>query len=349
MSDGSGVTLGELAALTGGRVEGDPGTRILRVATLEAAVPGCIAFLANSRYRRFLNSTAASAVVLAEADLNAARQPALVHANPYLAFARVAQHLQPPPRDPRGVQPGAFVAEDVILGVDVSVAPGAVIEAGAVLGDSVIVGAGSFVGARCRIGANSRLLPNATVYADCTLGERAIVHAGAVIGSDGFGFANDAGTWVKVPQIGRVIIGDDVEIGANTTIDRGSLADTVIEDGVKIDNLVQIAHNVRIGAHTAVAGCCGIAGSAQIGRHCTLAGGVGVAGHLQVADHAVITAYSWVTHDIREPGVYSSGTPMSANRQWRRNAVRFNQLDDMARRLRALEKALHPNDPKEQE
>ncbi len=349
MSDGSGATLGELAALTGGRIEGDPGIRIVRVATLEPAGPDCIAFLANSRYRRFLDSTAASAVILAEADLDAACQPALVHDNPYLAFARVAQHLLPPPRDSKGVHPGALVADDVILGAGVGLSAGAVVEAGAVLGDGVIIGAGSFVGARCRIGAQSRLLPNVTLYADCVLGERTVVHAGAVIGSDGFGFANDAGAWVKVPQMGGVLIGDDVEIGANTTIDRGALEDTVIEDGVKIDNLVQIAHNARIGAHTAMAGCSGVAGSTQVGRHCTLAGGVGIAGHLQVADHTVITAHSWVTHDIREPGVYSSGTPMSANRQWRGNPGRFNQLDDMARRLRALEKAAHPDDPKKQD
>jgi UDP-3-O-[3-hydroxymyristoyl] glucosamine N-acyltransferase len=344
LCDGSGVTLGELAALTGGRVEGDPDTRILRAATLETAEPGCIAFLANSRYRRFLSSTGASAVVLAEADADAARQPALVHTNPYLAFARIVGRLQPPPADPPGVHPGAVVAEGVVLGVGVSIAPGVVLETGAVLGDGVVVGAGSVVGAGCVIGAHSRLAPNVTLYPGCRIGERAIVHAGAVIGSDGFGFASDAGAWVKVPQIGRVVIGDDVEIGANTTIDRGSLDDTVIEDGVKIDNLVQIAHNVRIGAHTAIAGCCGIAGSARIGRHCTLAGGVGVAGHLQIADHAVITAYSWVTSDIRRAGVYSSGTPLSANRSWRRNAARFNQLDDMARRLRALERALQDNE-----
>ncbi len=346
MKDASAVTLETLAALTGGRIEkGDPSTPIARVATLETATPGCIAFLANARYRRFLQTTAASAVILAEADLPAACQPALVHDNPYLAFALVAQHLEPLPDDPAGVQPGASVAADAQLAATASVAPGAVIEAGVILGEGVVIGPGCVIGTACRIGAGSRLGANVTLYRASILGERVRIHAGAVIGSAGFGFAPNDGHWVKVPQTGRVVIGDDVEIGANTTIDRGALGDTVIEEGVKIDNLVQIAHNVFIGAHSAIAGCVGIAGSSRIGRHCSLGGGAGVGGHLSIADHTVITAHSWVTHEIREAGVYSSGTPMAPNRLWRRNAVRFNQLDDLARRLRALEAARPRPDP----
>lgn len=340
MKDGSGVSLGELAELVGGRADGDPHVRVHRVATLEKATQGSIAFLANARYRGYLNSTGASAVILGEADAARTTRPALVHDNPYLAYALVSQrlHRQPPPS--AGVDAGATVAGNVTLGEGVHVGSGAIIEADVVVGPGTVIGPGCVIAAGARIGRNGLLSANVTLGRDCILGDRVILQPGVVIGSDGFGFAFDGNRWVKVPQTGRVVIGDDVEVGANTTVDRGALEDTVIENGVKIDNLVQIAHNVHIGEHSIVAGCVGIAGSARIGRRCTLAGNVGVNGHISIADDTVVTARSWVTHDIREPGMYSSGTPMSTNQQWRRNAARFNQLDDMARRLRRLEKAV---------
>lgn len=343
MKDGPGVSLGELAELVGGRTHGDAHVRVDRVATLDRATPGSIAFLANARYRGFLRTTGASAVILGESDLDQAPGPALIHDNPYLAFALVAQRLERRPEHPPGVQDGASVAGDVALGADVHVGRGAIIESGAEVGAGSVIGPGCVVGAGTRIGVECRLTANVTICHDCVLGDRVVLQPGTVIGSDGFGFAFDGNRWVKVPQTGRVVIGDDVEIGANTTVDRGALEDTVIENGVKVDNLVQIAHNVRIGEHSILAGCVGIAGSARIGRRCTLAGNVGVGGHITIADDTVVTARSWVTRDIREPGMYSSGTPMSTNRQWRRNAARFNQLDDMARRLRRLEKAVNPD------
>ena len=241
---------------------------------------------------------------------------------------------------PVGVHPTAVVDPQAVVDGSASIGPHAVVEAGARIGARCEVGAGCFVGREAVIGADTRLLPNVTIYHECVLGERVLIQAGAVIGGDGFGFANDGGRWVKIPQLGRVVIGDDVEVGANSTIDRGAIDDTVVEEGVKIDNLVMVAHNVHIGAHSAAAGCVGIAGSARIGRHCTLAGGVGIVGHLEIADGVHVTGMSMVTHAIHESGVYSSGTPLMENREWRKSSVRFKQLDDMARRLRELEKQL---------
>ena len=220
------------------------------------------------------------------------------------------------------------------IGANAYIAAGAEVDAGAIIGPNCIVLDGSHVG------ADSRLVANVTIYHGVTLGKRVLVHAGSVIGSDGFGFANDSGHWVKIHQLGGVRIGDDVEIGANTSIDRGAIDDTVIEDGVILDNQIQVAHNVRIGAHTAIAGCVGIAGSAQIGEHCTIGGGVGIVGHLEIADGVTITAMSLVTSSITKPGIYSSGTPLESKAHWQRNFIRFKQLDEMARRIQALERQL---------
>lgn len=337
----AGIVLGELARLTGAELHGDPTLLIQRVATLENADTGSIGFLSNPRYRRFLESTRASAVILSRDELSHCRCAALVVRNPYLVFAQVAGLLSPRAEAESGVHARASVHPSATLGDGVSVGPGAVVEAGARLGDGVRVAAGAVIGAGAELGEGCRIGANASLYPGVVLGRRVIVHGGAVLGADGFGFANDGGRWVKVPQVGRVRVGDDVEIGANTTIDCGAVEDTVIEEGVKLDNLIQIGHNVRVGAHTAIAACTAVAGSAVIGRHCMIAGAVAIAGHLEIADRVTITGMTTVTRSITEPGsVYSGGTQMAPNAVWRKSAVRFNQLDEMYRRLRQLEAEL---------
>ncbi|HHH45757.1 MAG TPA: UDP-3-O-(3-hydroxymyristoyl)glucosamine N-acyltransferase [Thiotrichales bacterium] len=337
--------LAELAEIVDARIVGDPDTAIEDVCTLEQGRPGCIAFLANSRYRRHLAGTKASAVLVREQDADEAGNTALlIVEDPYLAYARIAALLHPEPEVPAGIHPTAVVAEDARIAPDAWIGPHVVIESGAGIGGRCRIDAGTYVGRDARIGEETRLCPNVTVMHGVTIGRRCIVHSGAVIGSDGFGLARDGERWVKVPQLGSVRIGDDVEIGANTTIDRGAIEDTVIEDGVKLDNQIQVAHNVRIGENTAIAGCAGISGSADIGRNCMLGGGVGVVGHLSIADGCVVTGMSMVTHDLREPGVYSSGLPAIPNEKWNRIAARLRHLDDLARRLQRLERKLQDED-----
>jgi UDP-3-O-[3-hydroxymyristoyl] glucosamine N-acyltransferase len=331
------LTLGELAAQVGAELHGDAACRIDCVAPLDRARPGAIAFLNNPRFRRHLADTAASAVILRQEDLVDCSVPALVSANPHLTYARVAALLYPLPPMRRGVHSGAVVEADSQVAASAWIGPHSVVESGAVIDEDVFIGPGCVIGARARIGAGSRLEARVTVCHDVRIGKRALIYPGAVIGSDGFGLAGDAGTWVRVPQLGTVSIGDDVEIGANTTIDRGALDDTVIEDGVKLDNQIQVAHNVRIGAHTAIAGCVGIAGSATIGKRCTVGGGVGIAGHLEIADDVHLTGMTFVTKSITEPGLYSSGMPAETNKQWHRSIARYRKLDEMAARIKALE------------
>lgn len=340
MTDPHGVSLATLANLIGARLEGDGSKRIRRVASLEEARPDALCFLADSRHRRYLAHTRAGAVILRAQDLAAAPVAALVCEDPHVAFARAAQHLMGAVQPMPGIHPTAWVHPEAILESAVAVGPQASVARGAYLARHVSVGAGCVIGEAVEVGEDSRLMANVTIYSNTILGRRVIVHSGAVLGCDGFGYANDGGRWVKVPQVGRVIIADDVEIGANTAVDRGALGDTVIEEGVKIDNLVQVAHNVRLGAHTAMAGCSAVSGSTRVGRYCSIGGGAGLAGHLRICDGARMTGMAMVTHDIREPGDYSSGTHISPTRRWRRNAVRFNQLDDMARQLRRLQQEL---------
>ena len=340
MTDPRGVSLSELARVIGARLEGDGSKRIRRVASLEDALPDSLSFLADSRHRRHLAHTRAGAVILRARDLAAAPVTALVCEDPHVAFARAAQHLTGAVHAMTGIHPTAWVHPDALLESDVAVGPHASVAGGAYLARRVSVGAGCVIGEAVEIGEDSRLMANVTIYPNTIMGRRVIVHSGAVLGADGFGYANEGGRWIKVPQLGRVIIGDNVEIGANTAVDRGTLGDTVIEEGVKIDNLVQVAHNVRLGAHTAMAGCSAVSGSTRVGKYCSIAGGAGLAGHLRICEGARVTGMAMVTHDIREPGDYSSGTPMAPTRRWRRNAVRFNQLDEMARRLRRLEREL---------
>ena len=332
-------TLQELAEKVGGTIEGDASCRISHVATIQNAGPESITFLSNRSYRKFLASTRASAVILRNEDQSECPVSAIVTDNPYLAYAKIASLLNPASAHPPGIHSSAVISETA------QIHPQAYVGAQAYVADGACIGARSYIGPGCvieqdtEVGDDCRLVANVTLCHKVTIGNRVLLHAGVVIGSDGFGIANDRGVWLKVPQLGRVVIGDDVEIGANTTIDRGALEDTIIEEGVKLDNQIQVAHNVHIGAHTAIAGCVGIAGSAKIGKFCAIGGGVGIIGHLEIADHVQVTAMSLVTKSITEAGVYSSGTPLQPNQQWHKNYARFRQLDDMARRLRQLESA----------
>lgn len=335
-----GITLGELAQRTGAELIGDPALVVDHVATLEQAGAGAVSFLANPRYRRFLANTGATVVVLSPDDSTACPTAALVASNPYLVFARIAQMLVVSEPPLPGVHETAVVDPLAELADGVSIGPHVVIEAHARLERGVSVGAGTFIGSHAVIGADSRIAANVTIATAVVIGARAIVHSGAVLGADGFGFANDRGAWIKVPQSGGVRIGDDVEIGANTCIDRGALGDTVIEDGVKIDNLVQVGHNVHIGAQTAVAGLTAFAGSSTIGRRCMIGGSSAIAGHLTIADNVTITGMTGVSRSIREAGVYSASPLMQPYQEWRKNTVRSGQLDAMYRRLRDLEAEL---------
>lgn len=335
---GAGYSLAELAARCGGEVRGDAGLRVRSVATIQNATAGSIVFLANPHYRRFLADTRASAVILAPADAEACALPMLVTPNPYLLYARVATLLTPVPAVRRGVHASAHVDSGAKIAADAWVGPGAIVETGAVIGAAAQIGPNCVVMEGARVGDYSRLVASVTLCVGVQLGKRGLLHPGVVIGADGFGMARDDAVWVKVPQLGSVQIGDDVEIGANTTIDRGALEDTIIEDGVKLDNQIQIGHNTRIGAHTAIAGCTGIAGSVVVGKRCMIAGGAAIAGHIEVCDDVVITAYTLVSHSIEKPGVYSGSLPMDETAQWRKNSVRFRQLDKLARRVADLEK-----------
>jgi UDP-3-O-[3-hydroxymyristoyl] glucosamine N-acyltransferase len=328
-------TLGDIAARFGLELRGDPATSIRGVATIADAGAGMLTFLANPRYRAQLATTAADAVVLRAADADACPRAALVAPDPYVAFARIAALFERLPAASPGVHPSAVVGDGARISASASIGPLSVVDADAEIGDGAVLGPHCIVGRGCRVGAQSRLVARVTLVQDVVLGKRVLVHAGAVIGADGFGIAFAKDHWEKVPQLGGVSIGDDAEIGANTTIDRGALGDTVIEEDVRLDNQIQIAHNVFIGAHTAMAGCSAVAGSARIGRYCLIGGGAGILGHLEIADRVTVTAMSLVTHSLREPGEYSSGTPIQDNRRWRRNAARFKHLDEFVRRVDA--------------
>jgi UDP-3-O-[3-hydroxymyristoyl] glucosamine N-acyltransferase len=338
------ATLGEIAALLGGDLLGDPAMPILRIAPLETAGADAIAFLSNPRYQAQLVASAAGCVIVAPAlrDVAVARGAALVCADPYLAFARLTQWWAQRRRRPRepGVHRSAVVEEGAWVDPTARVEAQAVVGRGAHVGAHAVVGAGSVVGEDARVGEAAWLKGRVTLAEGCVLGARAIVHAGAVIGADGFGFAPEAGRWIKIEQLGAVVIGDDVEIGANTCIDRGALEDTVLEDGVKLDNLVQIGHNVRVGAHSAFAGCVGVAGSARIGRHCTAGGGAIILGHLTIVDHVHITAATVITRSIAKAGQYSGLYPFDDNAAWEKNAATLRHLHALRDRVRALEKAL---------
>jgi UDP-3-O-[3-hydroxymyristoyl] glucosamine N-acyltransferase len=336
------VALSEITERLGGELIGDGWLRIDAIAPLESATPSTIAFLSNPQYQKQLASSRAGCVIVAPAfrDAAAARGAAIVTPDPYLYLARLTQWWaeRSRPVETSGVHATAIVDAAAEVAADASIGPGAVVEAGASIGAGAVVGAHGYIGRDCRVGPATRLGPRVTLLHGTTIGARGIVHPGAVLGSDGFGFAPDAGRWVKIEQLGRVRIGDDVEIGANTCIDRGALGDTEIGDGVKIDNLVQIGHNVRIGAHTAIAGNVGIAGSATIGAHCMLGGGAGINGHVTLADHVIISGATQVSRSIAKAGFYSGSFPFDDNASWEKNAAVVRNLHTLRDRVRALEK-----------
>ena len=334
------VTLGQLATLLGAELHGDASIEVSRVANLETAGSGEISFLSDSKYQSFLAQTAASAVLVKAADLSVCQTNALVVKDPYVGFARVAQLLDSTPQPALDIHPTAVNAVDVQLGQNVAIGPHAVIESGVVLGDGVAIGPGCFVGKNSRLGKGSRLWANVTIYHNVEIGDACLIQSGTVIGADGFGYANERGEWIKIPQVGKVILGNRVEIGASTTIDRGAIDDTIIADNVIIDNQCQIAHNVEIGYGTAIAGGTVIAGSTKIGKYCIIGGAAVINGHIQVCDQATITGMSMVMRSISEPGIYSSGVPAQSNKEWRKMAARVLHIDEMHKRLNQLEKRI---------
>lgn len=338
MSNESEYRIADLAQRFDLKLRGDGGASVRGVGTLASARPDQLAFLANPRYAGALAGTRAGVVVLQAGHAEQCPVPALIATDPYLAYAKIAALFEHAPAAQPGLHPSAVVEPGARVAASASIGPLCTVAAEAVIEDGAVLGPQCIVGEACTVGAQSRLVARVTLVARVRLGKRVLIHPGAVLGADGFGIANDHGHWIKVPQLGGVRVGDDCEIGANTTIDRGALEDTVLEEDVRLDNQIQIAHNVLIGAHTAMAGCAAVAGSAKIGRHCLIGGGAGVLGHLSVADRVTITAMTLVTHSIDAPGEYSSGVPIQENRPWRRNAARFKHLDELARRVAALEK-----------
>ena len=332
-------TLADIAEKIGAVVQGDEQCEISSIATLAAATVGQIAFLANSKYSAQLLDTNASAVIVTQAEASKCQTNALIMDNPYMGYALVAQLLDTTPKPAHNIHASAVISADAIIGEGVLIGANAVIEAGVNLGEGVSIGAGSFIGIAAQIGANTTIWSNVSIYHGVVIGENCSVHANTVIGSDGFGYANNKGSWVKIPQLGSVIIGDNVEIGASTTIDRGALGNTIIHNGVILDNQIQIAHNVVIGENTAMAACSVIAGSTEIGKNCVVAGLVGINGHINITDGCVFTGMTMVTKSIAESGVYSSGMPCQPNKEWHKNNARIRKLESLTKRLSTLEKA----------
>jgi len=337
-----GFPLSDIAKDLGGELIGDPALRITRIGPLEGATPSTISHLSNPRYQSQLAGSHAGCVIVGPAlrDAAAARGAAIVADDPYLYYARLTQWWAARTRAPAplGVHASAVIDSSAVLGAGVTVGALAVIEAGARIGDAAVIGAHCVIGADATVGAATRLAPHVVLGSGCRIGERGIVHSGVVIGADGFGFAPTQGRWEKIEQLGAVRIGDDVEIGANTCIDRGALDDTVIEDGVKLDNLIQIAHNVHIGAHTVMAGCSAVAGSTTIGAHCQIGGAAMILGHITLADHVIVSMGSAATRSILKPGQYTGVFPIDDNSAWEKNAATLRQLHALRERVRALEK-----------
>jgi UDP-3-O-[3-hydroxymyristoyl] glucosamine N-acyltransferase len=338
------TTLGELSRLLAGELVGDPAATVSRISALTSpdADARCIGFVASPRYLPQLLASTAGCLIVGPAlrDAAAARGAAIVVADPYLAYAKLTQWWALRSRGPlaAGVHASAVVEEGALIDASAHVGAMAYVGRGARIAAGVVVGSQSHVGAGAVVGAGTVLKPRVTLAEACRIGQRGIVHSGAVIGADGFGFAPTQGRWEKIEQLGAVQIGDDVEIGANTCVDRGALEDTVLEDGVKLDNLVQIAHNVHVGAHSAFAGCSGVAGSSRIGRHCTFAGAAVILGHLEIVDDVHITAATVISRSIRQAGTYSGSFPFDDNASWEKNAATLRQLHSLRDRLRALEK-----------
>jgi UDP-3-O-[3-hydroxymyristoyl] glucosamine N-acyltransferase len=334
------ATLGEIAARFGCELHGDSATVVSRVGSLSSAASDSVAFLANSLYREQLARTRAAAVILASKDRAACPVASLVHPQPYLTYARVASWLHPPVAVASGVHSTAVVAASARVAASAQIDAHAVVGSDCIIGADAVIGAGTVLGTNVTVGEGTRLGPRVTLLDGVRVGARCILHPGAVVGADGFGFAPERGAWHKIPQIGSVVIGNDVEIGANTTIDRGTIEDTVIEDGVKLDNLVQIAHNVRLGEHTIMAAMSGVAGSTKVGKRCMIGGGVVMINQLTICDDVMFTFRSVVTRSVDEPGTYSGHLPAEEAGAWRKNAARFRKLDELASRLIRAEREL---------
>ncbi|BDU15958.1 UDP-3-O-(3-hydroxymyristoyl)glucosamine N-acyltransferase [Lysobacter auxotrophicus] len=322
-----------LAQRFGLRLHGDGAVPVDGVGTLARAGASQLAFLANPKYRGQLASSQAGVVVMREDDAADYDRTALIARDPYAAFAKISALFEPRPAREAGVHPSAVIDSTASVDASAHIGPFVSIGARSRVDAGAIVGPGCVIGEDCVVGAGTELIARVTLVARVRLGQRVVIHPGAVLGAAGFGLAMEGGRWLNVPQLGGVVVGDDCEIGANTCIDRGAIEDTVLEEDVRLDNQIQIGHNVFIGAHTAMAGCSAAAGSARIGRYCLIGGGAGVLGHLEICDKVIVTAMSLVTSSIREPGEYSSGTPLMDNRSWRKNAARFKQLDALARRV----------------
>ncbi|CRX71043.1 UDP-3-O-(3-hydroxymyristoyl)glucosamine N-acyltransferase [Yersinia enterocolitica] len=334
------IRLADLAQQLDAQVHGDGDLVITGIASMHSAEPSQITFLSNSRYQEQLATCNAGAVVLTEADLPFCKSAALVVKNPYLTYARMAQIMDTTPQPAQNIAPGAVISPQARLGENVSIGANAVIESGVVLGDNVVIGAGCFIGKNTHIGAGSRLWANVSVYHEVVIGQNCLIQSGTVIGADGFGYANDRGNWIKIPQLGSVHIGDRVEIGACTTIDRGALDNTIIGNGVIIDNQCQIAHNVVIGDNTAVAGGVIMAGSLKVGRYCMIGGASVINGHMEICDKVTITGMGMVMRPITEPGLYSSGIPLQPNKVWRKTAALVMNIDGINKRLKAIERKI---------
>ena len=333
-------TLDELVARFGGELVGQGSVVIRQVAPLATAQPYHISFISDRKYLHQLKTTNAGAVIVTADTRDAAQIPRIVSGNPYAYFAKVSALFNPPPLIAAGIHPTADIDSSAVIADTAHIAAFVSIGKNVQIGDATVIDAGCVIGEGVVIGVQSRLYPRVVIYHDCIVGSRVILHAGVVIGADGFGLAHENERWIKIPQIGRVLIGDDVEVGANTTIDRGAMGDTIIEEGVKLDNQIQVAHNVRIGAHSALAGCVGIAGSAVIGRHCTVGGAGMILGHLEITDHVNISTGTLITKSIRKPGTYTSATPFEEHSAWLKNASHLRHLDRMAEKIRQLEKKI---------
>lgn len=337
------LTLAELATITGGELHGDAAATVTMVAPMDKAQQGHVTFLSNPKYAKHLAECQATVVMVKEAQRELCAGNVLIVADPYVAFAKVAQALDTTPKAASAIAPSAVIDSTASLGENVAIGANAVIEEGVTLGDNVVIGAGCFVGKNAKIGNNTQLWSNVSVYHNVEIGSDCLVQANTVIGSDGFGYANEKGEWIKIPQLGTVRIGNRVEIGACTTIDRGALEDTIIADNVIIDNQMQIAHNVEIGYGTAMAGATVVAGSTKIGKYCIIGGASVLNGHIEIADGVTITGMGMVMRSIEEKGMYSSGIPLQTNKEWRRTATRVHRIDEMNKRLKAVEKQLEEN------
>ena len=336
----SEYTLGDIVERFGGELVGDADVVVRQVAPLSSALSWHISFLSNPKYRRQLQNCKAGAVIMSASERDATDLPHILSDNPHAYFAKVSALLNPRLDEAPGIHPTAIVDQTAIIPASATIGAFAFVGEGVKIGEHAVIGSGCHLGERVEVGDDSLFYPQVVVYHGCVIGKRAILHSGAVIGADGFGLAMENGCWIKVPQIGRVVIGDDVEIGANTTVDRGAMDDSIIEDGVKLDNQIQVAHNVHIGAHTAIAGCVGIAGSAKIGKHCTVGGSGMILGHLEIADWVNISAGTLVTKSIAKAGTYTSVMPFSAHQDWLKNAAHLRHLDKMAEKLSELEKKI---------